>query len=230
MKSDRRFYVYVHRRKTDGRVFYVGKGCGGRANNTTHRSVLWKRVYKKHGMTIGYAARNIPEVCALSLEMAIIAAHGRKNLTNLSDGGEGVSNPSQSQRIKKSIAFSGLNNPAYDGKVYSFWNEKYGTILATKQKMRTIFGIGSSALSRVEKGTSISAKGWMLSTNKGKTAGVKCGPNNSTKKTIETYRNISGDTWTGNPHEFSKVYNLNKTNVYKMRTGRKTPYKGWALA
>jgi hypothetical protein len=57
----------------------------------------------------------------------------------------------------------------------------------------------------------------------------KCGPNKKTQSTLETYINIDGTTWVGNFNEFCSKFSLNKTNVYKMRTGRKTPYRGWSL-
>jgi hypothetical protein len=230
MTNNRDCHVYLHHRKTDGRVFYVGKGKKSRATNTTHRSEYWKRVYAKHGRTVRYIARNIPEPCALSFEMALISAHGRPNLCNLSDGGDGVSNPTDAHRAIKSAAFSASKNPAYDKNTYNFWHEGYGFVSTTKINMRNIFSIGSSALARVVNGGSWSAKGWMLTKNKGRTPGKKCGPNNATKATIETYINVSGKVWTGNPSAFCTEFSLNKTNVYKMRAGIKSPYKGWSRA
>lgn len=85
------FYVYVHRRKSDGKVFYVGKGRQKRAWATSRRSVHWQRVVQKHGLSIQIIADSLNEVCAFSIERMVIAKYGRGNLVNLTDGGEGTS-------------------------------------------------------------------------------------------------------------------------------------------
>lgn len=43
------FYVYVHKKKTNGEVFYVGKGSGKRAWSAFGRNSLWKRTADKYG-------------------------------------------------------------------------------------------------------------------------------------------------------------------------------------
>lgn len=42
--KERRFYVYLHRRKDDNTVFYVGKGTGNRHTTISGRSKAWKDV------------------------------------------------------------------------------------------------------------------------------------------------------------------------------------------
>jgi hypothetical protein len=34
------FYTYMHMRQSDGQVFYVGKGRGGRANSTYNLQII----------------------------------------------------------------------------------------------------------------------------------------------------------------------------------------------
>jgi hypothetical protein len=101
MEMDRSYYVYAHVDST-GRVFYVGKGKGKRAKSKTGRSVAWKENVAKHGRTIRFVRKDMPEVCALSLERAIIHAIGKENLLNMTTGGQGVSGrvPSEEQREK----------------------------------------------------------------------------------------------------------------------------------
>lgn len=91
MTSEKQFYVYVRRKATDRSVFYVGKGSGRRAWNKTHRSDYWKRVSDKYGLIVEIVLRFSSEICALSLEMALIKLYGREKLCNLTDGGLGVS-------------------------------------------------------------------------------------------------------------------------------------------
>lgn len=88
---DRQFYVYIHRRKSDGRIFYVGKGMGERLTKYDNRNIHWRRIVKKHGFTAHKVSGNMPEPCALSFERALIASIGRKNLCNMTDGGDGIS-------------------------------------------------------------------------------------------------------------------------------------------
>ena len=106
MKS---YLVYLHRRATDGKVFYVGKGDIKRANRTTTRSDYWNRIVAKHGFFVEIYLDGIQEWYAFELEKELIAYYGRENLCNLTDGGEGTSGrvPSIDSRIKCSVSNAG---------------------------------------------------------------------------------------------------------------------------
>jgi len=84
------FYVYLHRRATDGKVFYVGKGKLRRAFEQYHRTTYWKRVVAKYGYTIEFVEKHLQEWYALELECNLIAYYGRENLCNHTDGGDGT--------------------------------------------------------------------------------------------------------------------------------------------
>lgn len=225
---ENRYYVYTHRRESDGKIFYVGKGTGRRAFNFTHRSELWKRHYAKHGCRVEIVFNNLPEVCALSVEKAMIASIGRGQLANLSDGGEGVSNPSAETRRLKSKRFSGTGNPQHDPIVYVFWNEAYGKIACTKHTFRKCFGLESPNVSQLVNGGLKTLKGWRLYDNREIKAG-KSGPNKSTLLMDYLFTNEDGRIFRGNPHDFCKKFSLDKANVYKLRTGRIDKYKGWVV-
>lgn len=103
------FYVYLHKRKTDGRVFYVGKGTSNRAWTSYSRSKFWKSIVDKHGLIVEIVSSDLQEWAAFELEASLIALYGRKDsglgyLCNHSDGGEGNSNPSTECRSKVSFA------------------------------------------------------------------------------------------------------------------------------
>lgn len=106
---EKTFYVYAHYRKSDGRIFYIGKGRGTRASAVTRRSEYWSRVYKKHGQTVRMIVQNVNETCAFSIERAAIAYVGLHNLVNMTIGGEGKSGhvPSKYQREKCSASNKG---------------------------------------------------------------------------------------------------------------------------
>jgi hypothetical protein len=98
-----KFYVYVHRRKTDGSVFYVGKGIGRRAWSFLNRNPYWKSIAKKYGFTVQIVVNNINEICAFSIERASIKFYGRQNLSNMTDGGEGISGFRHSEKTKAAL-------------------------------------------------------------------------------------------------------------------------------
>ena len=90
------YYVYLHRKKTSGVVFYVGKGHANRAWSASGRSAHWKSVVKKHGLVVEIVEANLQEWAAFELECALISLYGRMStghglLINLTDGGDGAS-------------------------------------------------------------------------------------------------------------------------------------------
>lgn len=84
------FYVYMHRRATDGSVFYVGKGSGKRAwvSRRTYNP-HWTNVALRHGVVVDIVKSCLNEVCAITIEKILIASIGLDNLTNLVHGGYG---------------------------------------------------------------------------------------------------------------------------------------------
>lgn len=62
------YYVYLHRKKTTGEVFYVCKGCEMRAWISSGRNEFWKRVVDKHGLVVEIYMDNLQEWYAYELE------------------------------------------------------------------------------------------------------------------------------------------------------------------
>lgn len=89
MRSD--YCVYVHCRKTDNKVFYVGKGSVKRANikSPSARNEYWGRVAKKHGFYCVIVYRNLTNEKANEIEVNLISEFGKENLCNLTNGGDG---------------------------------------------------------------------------------------------------------------------------------------------
>jgi hypothetical protein len=109
-KHSTSFYVYLHRRATDGRVFYVGKGTGNRINSRK-RNEHWKRVSSKHGYAVEIVQDGMQEWWALELEKELIAHHGRETLCNMTDGGEGLAGFKFSEEHKKKIGDAHRGKP-----------------------------------------------------------------------------------------------------------------------
>lgn len=104
-KNENRFYVYVHRRITDNKPFYVGKGSGGRAWDTSSRNPHWENVSKKHGFVIDIVFDNLNEDTAFQCEVDTILEYEYMGypLVNMTKGGEGVSGLSQTDEHKRKI-------------------------------------------------------------------------------------------------------------------------------
>ena len=105
--------VYLHKKETDGTIFYVGMGELKRAFNTGSRNDWWNRTYAKHGRIVDVVAKDLSIEDAYELEVFLISEIGRKDkglgsLVNLDDGGEGATGhiPTQSARRKLSKRMS----------------------------------------------------------------------------------------------------------------------------
>lgn len=104
---DNIFYVYLHRRKTDNKVFYVGKGKNNRANDRNSRSQWWKSVVDKHDLTVEIVFDNLSEEDAFQCEKDTILEfrYFGHPLVNMTDGGEGLSGHKQTaETIQKRVA------------------------------------------------------------------------------------------------------------------------------
>lgn len=91
----RGYYVYLHRDRSTGEVFYVGKGKGRRAWRTDPRNGNWKE--KVSSLTSGWdveiAKQDLSEIEAFAIEAELVEKFGGcatngGTLTNLIPGGE----------------------------------------------------------------------------------------------------------------------------------------------
>ena len=94
------FYTYAYLRKGDRTPYYIGKGQGKRAYDSKHNVKV-----PDDKDRIIFLKQNLTEEEAFNHEKYMIAVLGRKDLgtgilRNLSDGGEGHSNPSPEARRK----------------------------------------------------------------------------------------------------------------------------------
>lgn len=108
--KQKKYYVYVHRRASDGTIFYVGKGSGRRSHHEHNRSLHWKNIVSKNGFYVEIVKMFESEVCAFTFEMVLIKHIGMQNLCNISTGGYGGatgSKRSESHRAAISKAQSG---------------------------------------------------------------------------------------------------------------------------
>ena len=105
-----KFYVYVHKRKDNDDVFYVGKGSSNRLLMKRKYNPYWQRIADKYGFYPEIVSNNLKEKEAFDLEIKLIKFYGRENLSNLTNGGEGTSGFSMPDEAKNKIskALSGV--------------------------------------------------------------------------------------------------------------------------
>ena len=97
------YYVYRHLKLNTNEVFYIGMGKEAnfrRSRSKRYRNNYWHNIVNKYGYSVEIIATNLSEEDAIELEMFLIKQYGRKDLKtgsliNLTDGGEGVFNPSK---------------------------------------------------------------------------------------------------------------------------------------
>ena len=157
----RGYYVYVHRKMTNGEIFYVGKGRGDRGWKHYKRNNMWFGTARKYGVAVEIVFDNLTETQALDIEGDYIEFFGRRFdntgcLTNFSE--YGFTCP----------GFKGLLNPNADKKVYHFVNVfTYESFIGIRMEMKEKKGV---SMNNVLNGTClVTLSGWttmdILSTN-----------------------------------------------------------------
>lgn len=102
---EKEFYIYVWYRKDDGIPFYVGKGKGTRYRQLVNRNKYFLNVYKKHGGFSKKIIKGLTESEAIEKEISTIKEYrGKYTLTNITDGGEGVSGLHHTNETKKILS------------------------------------------------------------------------------------------------------------------------------
>lgn len=100
------FYVYCHRRKTDGKCFYIGKGSGKRYKAKESRNKHWWNIVNKYGFETEILVNNISEEKAFELEAEFCKQIGYENLCNVREeiGNGGWSHSKETKhKISKSL-------------------------------------------------------------------------------------------------------------------------------
>lgn len=99
--------VYLHKRKLDGVVFYVGVGNKEkRAYDKNRRGKFWKDYTSKHDYIVEIIHRDITLSEAFEIEKSLIAKYGRRDLgrgplVNQTDGGYSGSLNFSTETIEK---------------------------------------------------------------------------------------------------------------------------------
>ena len=225
MNNDKKFYVYLHRRKTDGKVFYVGKGMGRRAWNVSTRSTDWLDCVEDHGYTIDVVVKSIREVCAFSIEVALISFHASEYLVNKTNGGDGLSG--WVPPAKWINARTGNKNPRYDSTVYAFFHKDHGIVNLTKSDFSEKYAVNIFGVYSICSGSRSHVGGWHLD---GTIPNFQKGAMHPSYDHTEfnfTHKEHGNVICTR--YHLCKKYNINRSNLNEMIRGVYKTSKGWRL-
>lgn len=136
-------YVYRHIRNDKNEVFYIGIGTRNglhRAKSKSCRNKIWKSITSKTDYEVEILFEDVSWNFAVEKEIELIKLYGKiidktGTLCNLTNGGEGCSGFSHSEKTKSMLSESrkGLKNPMY-GKEPSNKGKKMSE--ETKEKIR----------------------------------------------------------------------------------------------
>lgn len=104
-----KYYVYLHRKKDNDQIFYVGKGKDRRYLSKSGRNLHWKNTILKHDYYSIKVQEFLSEEYALELEEFLIQEIGLSKLCNKNyfNGGQSGYNHSENSKLKMSISKKG---------------------------------------------------------------------------------------------------------------------------
>lgn len=104
-----KYYVYVHRKKDNYQIFYVGKGKDKRYLSKSGRNLHWKNTVLKHDYYAVKIQEFLSEAEALELEEFLIQEIGLSNLCNKNyfNGGQSGYTHSENSKLKMSMSKKG---------------------------------------------------------------------------------------------------------------------------
>lgn len=205
------YYVYMHRRASDGLPFYIGKGRGYRSRDKHGRNIHWKRVVAKHGYTIEILHSNLNEDESKLLE--VMEINNKRSLgypmTNINNGGDGNHGWIPSEETKRKI---GMGNA---GKVISE---------ETREKMREA-QLGRKHSEETKEKMRI----WNL--NRGEDVHKEIGLKRRDKEEFVFLDTKQGGVGfvIGTRQYMIENYGLNASKVSDLIVGRRKQHKGWIL-
>lgn len=228
------FYVYVHRRLSDNKPFYVGKGKGNRAFSSFGRNSYWKNTKEKHGLSVEIVFDNLTEDESFQCEKDTILEfkYFGYPLTNLTDGGEGTTGYKVTEKAKrlKSVVMS-------DKKIYNFISKTGQVISCTRMQL-----IQSQDLDRVSFSQLFNSKlnlqqscGWgIILDNEDQDVALKritsARKLSKIDNTIYSFINKDGVKFSGTRSELCDNFKLDQNRICELFSKKKRKsVLGWSL-
>jgi hypothetical protein len=106
--------VYVHRRNSDEKIFYIGKGKNKRYKSTSGRNQHWKNVALKHGWNANIVQSELSEEDSLELEEFMIEIIGLDNVCNKNYFNGGKSGYKHTEESKSKMSVSKIGKPTWN--------------------------------------------------------------------------------------------------------------------
>ncbi len=133
--------VYLHRKKTNGDVFYVGIGTEKRPYSKSGRNKVWRRIVEKHGLIVEIASRGLTPEKAKSIEIYLIKKYGRidnKNgtLCNMTSGGDGIIDCKRTKKWKRRISEAKKGKKFSESHKFKLSKAKKGRKLSESHKLK----------------------------------------------------------------------------------------------
>jgi hypothetical protein len=99
------FYVYIHTKTTDNKIFYVGRGKGNRKTVCQNRNDKWKKVVEEFGFFSEIIENNLSLQESIDLEKYWICKFKSDGieLCNLNNGGGGIGGRKRTEQEKQRI-------------------------------------------------------------------------------------------------------------------------------
>ena len=204
------YYLYVHRKATDGSIFYVGKGLRDRWKSTNRTNKHWQNTATKHGVIVDILIQDLQEWYAYEKEIELIAYYGREDLgegqlVNHDNGGEGGGKPCETE-------------------VYTFANFSTGeSFKGTKNQFKEAIGFHPYSLVKIKDHQRI---GWYLVGNvsQDKLEKYSSGFSRCSDEVYSFVNFKTGQELTTTISKFKKETNVNPAHII---SGRKNSNHGW---
>lgn len=225
-----KYYVYKHSKASNWEVFYIGKGHGKRAWRKVDRSDWWHKTVSKHGLKVEIIQDNLSETEAFNLEIMLIKQYGRRDkgeggLINQTDGGEGVSNPSE--EIRKAQA-----NGQVDKTIHKFHHIDHGYFTGTRNDLVVRYGLSRTdrrnISDMVRLGRYSHVKGWTFEGNT-YTPGIRYKPKRTDLEVYTLFNEKEGCIFVGGRHEFCDMVKSASPNFSLLKSGVSKTVKGFRL-
>jgi len=126
-------YVYIHFKKDTLEPFYIGKGKGYRYKRVDNRNIYWNNIVNKHGFVPDILKQFDSHKEALQYEIKMIQFFKEEGfkLANLTDGGEGMLNPSDITRQK--LKDNNYMSKRLPNEIHTYKGLIYATNILTKE-------------------------------------------------------------------------------------------------
>lgn len=231
-------YVYLHRRMTDGAIFYVGKGKGRRAWSANGRNRQWQFVQRKHGYKVQIVKRDMSEPCALTFERILISILGRPLLVNSVDGGGGTTGWRHSEETKMRIGAFNKGKKASRKALETLdrfrsqprtdeWrsNMSIAAKARTEGRSRSVETRAKISASHIGMKPSRETLEKMRAAHLGKSG--RLSP--SYDHTIRAFEHSIHGTFTGTRGDFISAFGLRSSCVSTLINGKQKTVKGWRI-